>query len=70
MRADPDSTTVTTAATLQEPSTLSLSCNSWTILCRPIVILAERDKLAMDAELKAILTECKLKVITREGQQP
>ena len=36
--------------------------------CRPIVILAERDKLAMDAELEFILRECKIKVITREGQ--
>ena len=36
--------------------------------CRPIVILAERDKLAMDAELAFILRECKIKVITREGQ--
>ena len=36
--------------------------------CRPVVILAERDKLVMDAELGSILRECKIKVITREGQ--
>jgi len=35
--------------------------------CRPVVILAERDKLVMDAELGSILRECKIKVITREG---
>ena len=29
--------------------------------------MAERDKLAMDAELEFILRECKIKVITREG---
>lgn len=34
---------------------------------KPIVILAERDKLGMDAELESILRECKIKVITREG---
>ena len=32
------------------------------------MILAERDKLVMDAELGSILRECKIKVITREGQ--
>ena len=37
-------------------------------VCRPIVILAERDKLAMDAELEFILRGSKIKVITREGQ--
>jgi len=35
--------------------------------CRPVVILSERDKLVMDAELGSILRECKIKVITREG---
>ncbi|KAL3151949.1 hypothetical protein ABBQ32_001075 [Trebouxia sp. C0010 RCD-2024] len=34
---------------------------------KPIVILAERDKLAMDAELEFILRGSKIKVITREG---
>lgn len=34
---------------------------------KPIVILAERDKLVMDAELASILREHKIKVITREG---
>ncbi|DBB16525.1 TPA: hypothetical protein ACH3X3_014790 [Trebouxia sp. C0006] len=34
---------------------------------KPVVILAERDKLVMDAELGSILRECKIKVITREG---
>ena len=37
-------------------------------MCRPIVILAERDKLGMDAELEFILRDSKIKVITREGQ--
>ena len=48
-----------------------VEANIWqSAACRPIVILAERDKLAMDAELEFILRDSKIQVITREGQCP
>ena len=36
--------------------------------CRPIVILAERDKHEMDTELESVLQNACIKVITRSGE--
>ncbi len=44
---------------------MGLSC---CLLCRPIVILAERDKHEMDTELESVLQNACIKVITRSGE--